>query len=88
MPAGDWLTGSPACTKMMMPMPAPYPHQFAHTHPAHAHYLLRVPTDSPRTGASTAFSGMPVPCRFVMPVAKKETWGCFSLNGHYPYELL
>ena len=62
----------PSCIKMMMPMPAPHPHQFAHAHPAAAHYLLQVPRDSPRTVASTAYSGMPGLCRFVMAVAKKE----------------
>ena len=72
MPAGHWLTGSPTCTKVMMPMPALHLHQFAHAHPAPAHYLLRMPTDCPRTGASAVCSGMPVPYRFVMPVAKKE----------------
>ena len=56
--------------QMMMAMPAPHPHQFAHTHPAAAHFLL--PTDSPRTGASTACAGMPGLCRCVMQAAKKE----------------
>ena len=57
---------------MMMPMPVLHPHQFADANPAPAHYLLQVPTGRPRTVASMACSGMPGPCRFVMPVAKKE----------------